>query len=223
MLNNGLLSCPLLATPLTLSLAYKGVTYEPHVSLVEPQAIECRQAMLQDFSFPVNVAGGAGLTLELYILPDYVSFYNIAIQEIPANGSHDGYYDNIVFAEAWNHTRAHRAGEWKRIRPDNFYMSDDASWAEAMPRMTPSGTLTNDVQFGWREGHIRWPIPMGLQDRAACETDWPELKRFGGPYEQVFGIEPNGTVSVSKHGHIMSRSTNDVIAVDNEIKKGSMQ
>ena len=50
-----------------------------------------------------------------------------------------------------------------------------------------------------------------------------ELKRFGGPYEQVFGIEPNGTVSVSKHGHFMSRSTNDVIIVDNEIKKGAAQ
>ena len=102
-------------------------------------------------------------------------------------------------------------------------MNDDASWAEAMPRMTPSGVLTNDVHFGWREGHVRWPIPMGWQDITACETDWPELKRFGGPYEQVFGIEHNGTVSVSKHGHFMSRSTNDVIIVDNEIKKGVVQ
>ena len=78
--------------------------------------------------------------------------------------------------------------------------------------------MNDRIGYGWSEGSITWPIPMGWQSRDACETDLPELKRMANSYHQVFHMTPEGTASVEKHGCKASRGTNDVIWLERRME-----
>ncbi len=73
--------------------------------------------------------------------------------------------------------------------------------------MTPDGTLTNDVSFGWQDGAIIWYIPLGWNEHGTSgETD--PIKTNSVPERQTFIITTNGTLSVIKAGWYVSRGTN---------------
>jgi len=170
------------------------------------------------FGLAENVAGGVGMSLELYIEPRTVCFGNIALEEVPTqNGGVGGYFDNKEFEPYWAHTRARRAGMWKNIGNDNLFMlEDEATMGEALPPMTPEGTLTNDVSFGWQDGTIIWYIPLGWNEHGTSgETD--PIKTNAVPERQTFIITTNGTLSVIKAGWYVSRGTNT------QIRSGRMQ
>ena len=206
-----LLECPFVAAPVGLTASCNGCVYGVSMTLREPEAIHCSNAIARDLGLSEDHAGGVGLDLELYIEPTTVSFYNLAVQEIPAEGSHEGYFNNLAFTNIWNHSKARRAGVWKAVSPNNFYMTDEAHLGDEMPRIKDGGSLTYEMGYGWSGGRITWPIPMGWQSRDACETDLPELKRMANSYQQVFRMTAEGTASVEKHGYKASRGTNDVV------------
>ena len=205
------LQCPFVMASLDLTVTLDGCSYAPTTRLVEPSAVVCPNAVALDFGLPAGHAGGVGLRLDLYVSPDNVSFSGLALQEIPANGTHDGYFNSLVFTNIWNHTKGRKAGQWKAISPDNFYMTDDACLGDEMPRLCSDGTIDGSDARTWSDGRIVWPIPMGWQSRDACDTDLPELKRMGRSYAQVFKIDSDGTTSVEKHGFEAVRGTNTVI------------
>ncbi len=205
------LQCPFVMASLDLTVTLDGCSYAPTTRLVEPSAVVCPNAVALDFGLPAGHAGGVGLRLDLYVSPDNVSFSGLALQEIPANGAHDGYFNSLVFTNIWNHTKGRKAGQWKAISPDNFCMTDDACLGDEMPRLCSDGTIDGSDARTWSDGRIVWPIPMGWQSRDACDTDLPELKRMGRSYAQVFKIDSDGTTSVEKHGFEAVRGTNTVI------------
>ena len=85
-----------------------------------------------------------------------------------------------------------------------------------LPPMTPDGTLTNDVSFGWQDGAIIWYIPLGWNEHGTSgETD--PIKTNAVPERQTFIITTNGTLSVIKAGWYVSRGTNT------QIRSGRMQ
>ena len=201
---------PLLAMECGLSMRVgTGDIYFPSVSIEEPLGFSCNRAEIIEFGLGTNVAGGAGMSLELYVTPTNVCFGNIALEEVPTqNGGVGGYFNNNEFEPYWAHTRARRAGMWKNIGNDNLFMfADEATMGEELPPMTPDGTLTNDVSFGWQDGAIIWYIPLGWNEHGTSgETD--PIKTNSVPERQTFIITTNGTLSVIKAGWYVSRGTN---------------
>ncbi len=189
-----------------------GLSYSPVISVVEPVGFFCRNITEIDFELGENVAGGAGMALELYITPTNVSFGNIALEEVPTTtGEAGGYFENEEFAAMWAHTRERRAGQWNDLGNDNlFLMEDEATMGDALPPMTPDGTLTNDVSFGWRDGAIVWTIPLGWNEHGTSGEADPIMTN-AVPEHQTFIITPDGTLSVIKAGCYVSRGTNTQI------------
>ena len=188
--------------------------YFPSISIVEPVGFSCERAEIIDFSLGTNVAGGAGMSLELYITPTNVCFGNIALEEVPTEeGAVGGYFNNEEFMPYWAHTRERNAGYWKNIGNDNlFLLEDEAKMGEELPPMAPDGTLTNDVSFGWQDGAIIWNIPLGWNERGTSGEADP-IKTNAVPEHQTFIITPDGTLSVIKAGWYVSRGTNTLIRI----------
>ena len=193
----------------------EGVSYYPAISVLEPVKYYCENAVNISTNLGENVAGGAGMSLELYIEPRTVCFGNIALEEDPTEeGGVLGYFDNEEFSPYWAHTRERRAGHWKNIGNDNlFLLEDEATMGEVLPPMTPDGTLTNDVSFGWREGAIVWTIPLGWNERGTSGEEEP-IKTNAVPEHQTFTITPNGTLAVIKAGFFVARGTNTQIRLE---------
>ena len=149
------------------------------------------------------------MTLELYITPSNVCFGNIAMQEVPTEyGQVGGYFLNEEFAAMWAHTRERRAGQWHNVGNDNLFMlEDEAAMMDDLPPMAPDGTLTNDVSLGWCDGAIIWTIPLGWNERGTLgETD--PIGTNAVPERQAFVITQDGTLTVEKARHCVSRGTN---------------
>ena len=89
-------------------------------------------------------------------------------------------------------------------------LNDEASLEGDLPRVTPDGTLTNDISFGWTNGGIVWSIPLGWHDRNRDEEDSP-ARTNAVPEQQKFVINQNGAVGVVKAGHYVLRGTNTQI------------
>lgn len=60
--------------------------------------------------------------------------------------------------------------------------------------------------------------PRGWRERNAEAEDEP-VKSMSVRYDQTFRIGPEGTLSVLKFGHIVSRGTNNVIRLNGNIVK----
>ena len=87
-----------------------------------------------------------------------------------------------------------RAGQWHDLGNDNFFMQDFAECGEELPD-------------GWSAGQITWRIPTawGYRD----DDDAPYCpKEFGEPYYQIFTMNENGVLRVSKLGFWVERSPN---------------
>ena len=191
-----------------------GETYSPAISLLEPSGYYCSHADIIDFGLGTNVAGGVGMALELYIAPRTVSFGRLALEEVPTtHGLVGGYFSNIEFSSMWAHTRDNRAGQWCNVGNDNLFMfADEATMGDDLPPMTPEGTLTNDVSFGWQDGDIIWTIPLGWNEHGTG-GETPPVKTNSVPEQQRFNITPSGTLTVIKAGYFVSRGTNTQIRV----------
>ena len=68
-----------------LTAVCQSVRYPFALDIVEPQSVIAKTVEAFDYGVPPNVAGGAGMDLELVILPTNVSFMGIAVQEVPSD------------------------------------------------------------------------------------------------------------------------------------------
>ena len=197
-----------------LRASWNGVEYRPELALIEPTDIECRYAEWDGFHGAIGVAGGFGMNLDLYVLPMTVSFQGIDMVEEPCNEvvPPTGYYASTNFNGELSHTLDAQAGWWNHVKQGNRWTLDNAF---ANVRYPP-----------WSDGIMHWKIPVAWYQRFAGEQySWPRnsleavRRRMAGSelYLQIFTMTENGTVSVGKFEHIISRTTNDVIRLDGVI------
>ena len=191
-----------------------GAEYSPELALIEPTDIECRHVEWDGFRGAIGVAGGFGMNLDLYVLPMTVSFQGIDMVEEPCNVviPPTGYYASTNFNGELSHTLDAQAGWWNHVKQGNRWTIDNAF---ANVRYPP-----------WSDGVMRWKIPVAWYQRFADEQySWPRnsfetLRRriaASESYLQIFTMTENGTVTISKFGHGISRTTNDVIRLDGVI------
>lgn len=199
-----------------LTAVCQRVRYPFALDIVEPQAIIVKSTNAFDYGVPPNVAGGAGMELELVVFPTNVSFRGIAVQEVPTDYKDpQGYFANSYFDVVWSHTTNRGAGAWHRIQAGNLFMYDNAEMGDQLPRMTPEGEITDSLSDGWIAGFMNWRIPVGWNETSASEEDVP-VKQFV-VYWQRFRMESDGTLEVEKLGNVVQRNTNSVVRLNGEI------
>ena len=161
------------------------------------------------------------MNLGVRVLPDTVCFSGIAMEEIPSDtgGVHQGYFSNVYFTNVWYHTTELGAGDWKNIQPDNSWGVDQASMGEELPRERANGEMTFDISEGaWSNGTLVWDIRWGWAERNPS-AGTPPAKSMSTPHDQTFTFDANGTLTVLKFQHSVSRGTNNVIRLyDNNVQ-----
>jgi hypothetical protein len=172
----------------------KIVTVEP----IEVVAIKARELKFDNEE--INIAGWAGLLLELVVLPTNVSYSSISIMEVPEDPSSwispTGYFMENVFERIWHHTIDMGAGQWYRVQKGNFFLYDYAQCGEGLPS-------------GWEEGQITWKIPTAWGYYSENNSGYVS-KEFGNPYYQIFTMTSQGVLRVSKLGYWAERSPDGI-------------
>ena len=214
--------CPLISDGSILYYMAGGLRYDFDLAIVEPTAIVARLPLARDFGIATNRAGGAGMDLEVFVQPETVSFSGIAMEEIPSTtGIHEGYFTNIYFESEWYHTEARGAGKWINIKASNLWDTDHAWCAAELPRELPNGEMTFDLSYGtWTNGEMSWNIPWGWADHGAEDGITAPVKSISTPYNQTFTFTEDGTLTVSKFQHSVSRGTNSVIRLNGNTVQG---
>ena len=146
------------------------------------------------------------MKLWLYLMPTNVSFQKLEAEEIPClTGTHSGYFANSLFADRWSHTTGHGAGKWIEITFGNSFGFDKSSMG-----FWP---------VPWSVGEMTWDIPVGWRKRGTSV----EARALPVQYESHWTMDADGTIGKSKHGHTISRTTNDVMRLDGVIINGNSE
>lgn len=213
--------CPLISDGSFLYYEVGLCHYDFDLTILEPTGLVARSSIAKDFGVATNHAGGAGMNLEIYVLPETVAFNGIAMEEIPSQeGVHQGYFSNIAFSNGWYHTTEMRAGRWMKIKSDNFWEVDKAWMGIELPRELPNGDMTYNLSMGeWSDGRLVWNIPWGWGELSSSQGD-PPVKTMTVRYDQTFTFDEYGTLTIAKFQHTVSRGTNNVIRLNGDIVTG---
>jgi hypothetical protein len=155
------------------------------------------------------------MEFKLRLNPLDVCFSGIAVEEVPCDiGLREGYFAMPIFAELQSHTRNNGAGGWCEIDIDNIVLGGDIAAIESLlPRITPDGTLTNDMHFGWMDGRIEWDIPLGWGEQNSSGTAEP-FKNFADGKKAEMRLFEDGRSGVRKFQHQIMRYINGDIYLD---------
>ena len=184
------LICPDFAADALVTFSADGESYTPQTTVNPPVAFRFENVRQLPSGLASGVPGGAGMNLDVHVLPDDVSLMEIRMREVPSDQSDiDGYFLSNVFSQVWYHSRKRGAGTWHLVGLDNFFFTDNAIMMDAL--ITPCTS-----------GHIFWTIPI----------DW---RRNSGPngldhrlttIQQKFEMNALGTLRVSKFGYWVERA-----------------
>jgi hypothetical protein len=213
---------PLVADESSIYYNVDDCSYKFELRIIEPNVMIARSPLARDFELEENSAGGAGMDVQIYILPESVSFSGISMEEIPSySGVHHGYFANVHFVDVWYHTENRGAGKWINVKPDNYWGTDRAWMGARLPVEAPNGKMTYDLCAGtWSDGVLVWHIQWGWAARDAVKGEQP-IKTVQTRYDQVFTMDSHGTLSVSKFGNVVSRATNNIIRLNGNVVIGA--
>ena len=191
--------CPLGATmsPLVVRVD-SDVEYPPSMRVFAPDTIEIRNARPAPKGFAPGHAGGIGMLMDLYVVPMFVAFSELAVEEVPCDvGIPSGYFGFPSMASVASHTTQNGAGTWCDVDSDNCIGVDKPGiYGELLP-MTSNGTLTNDVSVGWLEGTLYWPTPFGWNTKGTTGNQ-AEHGRFATWAAHETWIHSDGSCGVRK-------------------------
>ena len=202
----------------TITLTCGNVSYQATLEIVEPEAIFVPEARLayQPLALP-GEAGGMEMDLWQYVRPNHVSFLGIDLSEVPCTNAVPpiGYFANPPNTAFQVHSVEAGAGRWNHVKLNNYWTTDSVHMAKKMPPWY-NGSLTWKIPIGWRPAWngsgTSWPVGVEPLEDFRCGraivADSEDL------YCQVFGMESDGTASISKFGHVIVRGTNGVIRID---------
>jgi hypothetical protein len=141
--------------------------------------------------------GEAGAGMWLYpveIGPTNVSFYNVECVEVGCNAINATGY--------WEHSAPSHIG----LGADVWFQLNEANWWPSSWDHVSSGTLPPPWGTG---GSYEWPIPAKW--RIAGQSATHDMQGWN----QTFELTGDGTATVRKFGHWVTRTTNNVITTGN--------
>jgi hypothetical protein len=137
---------------------------------------------------------GAGMQLAVYLGPTNVSFYRVQCMEVGQDASSvTNYYVSYMNSPAWPDNLSHRthgADVWILVGCDNSWQGGDtAAWGDDPSPWYPGGGFT-------------WVIPGKWTIPGTSTTNDITLS------DQTFSLSADGTMTVQKFGHTVTRKTN---------------
>ncbi|NLG65111.1 MAG: hypothetical protein GX537_05845 [Actinobacteria bacterium] len=191
--NSTLFEAPHVATSATVTvLIGSGVSYEIPFFVLSPSGYLV--TAIQPIQFGVTNVAGAGMLLDLYVAPTNVSFGRVEIMEVGGVSTNaTGYFaDNPNIDEKWFvHNKENGADSWIEVEMNN-YIAQDLVYINMLPPP-------------WSGGHYSVPVPAGWRVIGGVSTNalpWSDMD---------FTIVTDGTVTVQKFGHGVTRTPNDEI------------
>ncbi|MBO7683317.1 MAG: hypothetical protein J6T51_01150 [Kiritimatiellae bacterium] len=213
-MKNGRYQCPIEMYANPITFCHGNAEYTPCLQVISPERVYVGNVTEKVYAVS-GEAGGIGMELDLFLEPSDVSFKWIAVEEVPSLlGEHEGYFNNPAFEPEWSHTVANGAGRWMQVGDNNYLGKDNAAMTNSLPRMTPDGVLTNDVQFSWRYGSIVWQVPIGWGE-GDDDPNFGELLdclMTGETQEMV--IFSDGKFGVRKFRHMVTREVDGTVHLD---------
>ena len=208
--------CPLLAGACGVEYTFNGEPFQVPLAVIEPTTVVARSPRALTYYLPAGSAGGVGMALSIYVLPETVSFSGIKIEEVPSEiGTHSNFFANVYFTDVWYHTVELGAGDWRGILGNQKEFEDCPRMESAIPCEMPNGTMTWDTRYGWDFGSITWHIDWGWGDSTSELGDDPvKTMTHSADYDQHFSITPNGTLTIEKFQNTVSRETNGVFRLN---------
>ena len=183
------ITCPFYAAFGICSISVGGVTYIPVVHVLEPTGIEARNPCGLLYPVPTNSPGGAGFCMELYIMPDTVSFQALEFWERPAvNSTIEGYFTNTAFQSVWYHGTNMGAGVWHVISDSNFWFTDSAQMGDELITPVYPGRLVWHIPIDWRKQN----------DSTMINQDFMSV-------DQTFEMSATGRLTVYKYQYWAAR------------------
>lgn len=168
---------------MTIGKLTKTITF----NVVEPSGYDHANVTATNH-YTIGTAG-AGMTLSIYIAPTSVSFVKVSIMEIGLDASNvSGYFTNFPAQQLH-----HSSDIWVPLDSNNLF-GDNAN-ASGYPPV-------------WTSGSFTWNIPVKWSVQGSGVTN-----SMKNGWSQVFSIDPLGTMTVTKFGRSVTRTTNDVITV----------
>ena len=218
-------ACPIYSATPDLKVVCGEAEYRPEMTIIEPQEVISPNAFWDAYYAPCLSPGSVGgtlLAITNYVGPMNVSFHGIMVSEIPCTHTNmpSGFFATPNYTGQWTHNNIFDVG-WAmatRIAPNNYWTVDQAGHP---------GTYNN-----WSAGRLVWDVPIGWvrmrfdgDDRHGVRTEEHEgvtnentrALLIGGSqdaYQQIFSISEDGTATIEKHGHTMSRGRFCRIIVD---------
>jgi len=197
---------------LTLTLP-GGQSLNRAFTVVEPSGVD-HADLLSVYDFDTNESG-AGMYCRVYVGPTNVSFYRVQLMEVATNAADiTGYYADPM--NAWDppeDLKDFQANVWFQINADNSWQHngkndgtdyDQAWWSDDNPPWSPGGGLT------WNYS-ARWKIGTGPTNK--LPTGW----------SQQVSLQSDGTITIEKFGHSLTRDTNGVYTTNELIHLGQFQ
>ncbi len=207
------LVCPLNAQYTFTFKAKCGLAVYPFdIQVLNPSGIRCADCVWNErtkFDHKIGYAGWVGMYLTLYVEPLSVSFGNIDVSEVPSTGGNHTEYFDYLDMQYRTHTVATGAGVWHHVLDNNYFAIDHVQCLNRPQTWIDGSQMTWQVPHGWHERAEAdmWPIGMTPLSDNVFATD----------ITQMTTLNANGLVNMSKHGHAVSRSTNNCVRVDGAI------
>jgi hypothetical protein len=127
--------------------------------------------------------------MDLYLMPDTVSFQALDFWERPAtNSTIEGYFTNQAFQAVWYHDTNMGAGVWHKIGNDNFWFTDAAQMGDELVTPVYPGRLVWHIPVDWR----KWGDPTSVHQ------DFMSV-------DQTFEMSATGRLTVRKYQHWAAR------------------
>jgi len=221
-------ACPIYSVTPNLKVVCREAEYRPEMEIIEPQEVISPNAFWDSYYAPCLSPGSVGgtlLAITNYVGPMNVSFHGIMVSEIPCTHTNmpSGFFATPNYTGQWTHYKIFDVG-WAmstRIAPNNYWTVDRAGHPGTYNDWS-AGRLVWDIPIGWVRMRFDGDDRHGVREAereinstAPGNTSRPLL--IGGSedaYQQIFSISEDGTASIEKHGHTMSRGRFCRIIVD---------
>jgi hypothetical protein len=196
-------------TNLFAKVSYRGSFFGLNFSVIAPESLEaitCRAFADEDWHLQVGevpVIGdvAVGMVVDLRLLPDYVSFKNVFLQEGECEASNvDGFFVEFV-----NDLLPHGAsqGALAEVKVSNWqnYAGQDFAAVDfgLIPIQLKNGNFQYNITNYW---YVKSSFNVPLR------------KNFLSIVSQRFSLNDNGNLSVQKYGYVAQRGTNSISVVN---------
>jgi hypothetical protein len=189
--NANTLTAPERATNLTVNATILGETCSIDFNVLEPTGIDSA-SFLEYWNYSSQTYAGAGVHFRPFIGPTNVSFYAVQIKEVGEDATNvTGYF---LFHAPPSHI-GNGADAWISLDYDNHWLGD-YDWAKSSGWPPP---WSGAGPPGFSGGSYTWNIPAKWRVNGGSEH---EMKGWN----QVHTLLGNGTMTVSKFGHSVSRT-----------------